>query len=231
MRSLALAVCLMLVTLVAAPLFAQDDGDYEPGPDNKFNSHLGFAMSSPVNPAAQFTHFGWGFTYGAGYNLSHHHSLIGEVMWNRLYPTAQALAPIRAALNDHSIDGHGDLVAVTGNYRLQFQGQTLGTYFILGAGMYYRDSTLSKTVTTPGSFITCDREWLWWGFTCSSGQVSSDQTIASSSSFAPGANGGIGITFKLPDSWWKLYLEARYHYAVNHGVQTHIIPVTFGIRF
>jgi hypothetical protein len=229
MRALVSVVCLMITMLFPTILSAQDD--YEPGPDNKFNSHLGFAMSSPVNPMAKFAHFGWGFTYGAGYNLTRHHSLIGEVMWNRLYPTGQALAPLRAALNDRSVDGHGDLLALTGNYRLQVQGRVLGAYFMLGAGMYYRDGALSKTVTTSSRFITCNPEWLWWGFTCSAGQVTSDQTIASSSSFAPGGNGGMGITFKLPDSWWKLYLEARYHYAVNRGVQTHIIPVTFGIRF
>lgn len=229
MRILALVVCVTIAALRPALLCAQDD--YEPGPDNKFNSHLGFAMSSPVNPTAKFAHFGWGFTYGAGYNLSRHHSLIGEVMWNRLYPTAQALLPIRTTLNDRSVDGHGNLLALTGNYRLQFQKNVVGAYFILGAGMYYRGASLSRTVTTSSSFINCTREWIWWGFTCTSGQVTSDQTLASSSSFAPGGNGGIGITFRLPDSWWKLYLEARYHYAVNHGVQTHIIPVTFGIRF
>lgn len=142
-------VCAMIAMLAATTLFAQDD--YEPGPDNKFNSNIGFAMSSPVNPMARFAHFGWGFTYGAGYNLSRHHSLIGEVMWNRLYPTTQALAPIRAALNDRSIDGHGNLLGLTGNYRLQFQGKVLGAYFIAGAGMYYRGASLSKTVTTSNS--------------------------------------------------------------------------------
>ena len=229
MRVVAFAICLLTATLVPRTLCAQED--YEPGPDNKFNSHIGFVMSSPVNPMAKFAHFGWGFTYGAGYNLSRHHSLIGEVMWNRLYPTTQALLPIRLALNDRSVDGHGNLLALTGNYRLQFQGTVLGTYFMAGAGMYYRGATLSKTVTTTTNVVSCSTEWFWWGFTCTSGQVTSQQTIASSSSFAPGGNAGIGITFKLPDSWWKLYLEARYHYAVNHGVKTQIIPVTFGIRF
>jgi hypothetical protein len=231
MRSLLLLTVLFLTTISPRVLTAQDDWDYEPGPDNKFNSNIGFAMSSPVNPMANFAHFGWGLTYGAGYNISRHHSLIGEIMWNRLYPTSEALAPIRLAMQSQSVDGHGDLLAITGNYRLQFQGKVIGTYFIVGGGMYYRDAVLSHPVTTSTNFVSCNPEWLWWGFTCTAGQVTSDQTIASSSSFAPGGNGGIGITFRLPDSWWKIYLEARYHYAENKSVHTHIIPVVFGIRF
>ena len=74
-----------------------------------------------------YTTPGWGFVYGAGYNISKHHSVLGEVMWNRLSPTSEALAPIRAALQNNDIHGHGNLVVLTANYRLQFEGRVSGT--------------------------------------------------------------------------------------------------------
>ena len=108
---------------------------------------------------------GWGFFYGAGINFNKYHSVIREVMWNSL------------PLTDSSIDGHGNLVSVTGNYRAGFERRTYGMYFIVGAGLYYRDP---------------------------SGTVAADQGSASLSSTVAGGNVGIGITFRIPDSEHQL---------------------------
>lgn len=224
----AVMLLMMILTFGLPVLYAQDD--YEPGPDNKFNSNLAFVVTTTLNPTAKYAHAGWGLVYGAGYNINRHHSLISEVMWTRLYPTTGALAPIREALNTNDIHGHADLLALTANYRLQFQREVLGTYLITGAGMYYRDVSLTQHVTT-GSSITCTPEWLWWGFTCTSGSVTSGQSIGGASSFTSGGNVGFGVTFKLPDSWWKVYVEARYHYARSKSISTQVIPITLGIRF
>ena len=143
----------------------------------------------------------------------------------------QSLQPIRNALQLDNLNGNGDLLAITGNYRLQFQGNTLGTYLIGGGGMYYRSVTLSQHVNTGNPTIACTPEWLWSGFSCSSGFVIANQTVGGSSSFAPGWNAGAGIMFKMPDSWWKVYLEARYHYSSSKGIVTRVIPFTIGVRF
>jgi outer membrane protein with beta-barrel domain len=209
------------------PLQAQN---YESQGFSRLNSNAAFAVSAPLNPTARFATVAWGLTYGVGYNFSKHHSVLGEVMWNRLTATSEALAPIREALQNNDINGHGNLVAVTANYRLQFEGKTLGTYLITGGGLYYRDSTLSQHVVV-GDSVSCTPAWLWWGFTCESGNVVSHQTLASSNSTAPGGNVGIGFTVKLPDSHYKFYVETRYHYATNKGVATHVIPVGVGVRF
>jgi hypothetical protein len=72
---------------------------------------------------------------------------------------------------------------------------------------------------------------LWWGFECSSGTVTSNQTLASSTSDSLGVNGGFGVTFKVAEPRYRFYMEARYHYAPNKNVKTEVIPVTIGIRF
>jgi len=89
---------------------------------------------------------------------------------------------------------------------------------------------VTKTLVTSNT-IACTPVWLWWGFGCSSGTVSTDQTLATNSSDVFGANGGIGITFKVGEPRYRMYLEARYHYAQNRLINTQLIPVTVGIRF
>jgi len=214
-------------TVFVLPLRAQT---YESSPFRRLNSNAAFTVSAPLSSTASYTTAAWGFTYGAGYNFNKRHSVFGEVMWNRLSPTTAALAPIRAALQNNNINGHGNLVALTANYRLGFEGKVFGTYLIARGGMYYRDSSLSQLVVV-GESVSCNPAWLWWGFTCESGAVTSHQTLASSSSIAPGGNIGVGLTVRIPDSGYKFYIESRFHYASNRGVPTRILPISVGVRF
>lgn len=220
------------VALVAVvwlnPLDAQDDEEY--GQGGKLNTNLGVTLTAPLNPTAQFVNFGWGVTGGAGYNISSHHSLIGEVMWNRLYPTSGALVPLKVALQSTNVKGHSDLVAITGNYRLELRGKLLGTYFIGGGGWYYRKVSISREVPA-GSSITCTPTFIWWGFTCESGTVTTSQLLASPSSSTWGANGGIGFTVLVGEPSYRFYVESRYHYAPTKNVKTQLILITTGIRF
>jgi hypothetical protein len=140
------------------------------------------------------------------------------------------MAPLRQALHDGTLNGHGNLYAFTANYRFELRGRALGTYFIAGGGFYYRNAELSQHVVT-GTQTSCTREWLFFGFTCTNGTVSSDQTLAKASSGTLGANGGMGFTVKVGEPRYRLYFEARYHYAPTTRLNTQIIPITVGIRF
>jgi hypothetical protein len=220
------AALVILICAFIIPLEAQHD----PEPFRRLNSNVGFVVSAPVSHSAAYTSIGWGFVYGAGYNISKHHSLIGEVMWNSLGPNAAALAPIRAASQDSSINGHGNIVTLTGNYRLKFEGKVYGTYFIGGAGLYYRDVSFSRLVSV-GNSVSCDPAWLWWGFSCSSGVVATHQSLTSFTSTALGGNVGVGFTARIPDSNYTCYIETRYHYSPTKGAHTQLVPITVGIRF
>jgi opacity protein-like surface antigen len=221
---------LIPMTLVSlfwlAPLYAQE----EYGEDSKLNTNLALAASIPLNPLGQFTNFGWGTTVGAGYNFNRNNSLIGEFLWNRINPTSSVMAPIRLALSSPNVNGHANLYALTANYRFELRGRKMGTYFIAGGGVYHRNASLSQEVPN-GTATTCTSAWGWWGFSCSSGVVTKDVTLASSASTAFGVNGGIGFTVKVGDPRYRMYVEARYHYAPNMRISTQIIPVTMGIRF
>jgi hypothetical protein len=197
---------------------------------SRLNSNVAFTLSPPLGPTARYATALGGVTYGVGYNFSKRHSVLAEIMWNALSPTSQALAPIRATPQNNDLTGHGNLAALTANYRLQLERTVFGAYFIAGGGVYYRDASLSQQVVV-GNSVSCSPAWLWWGFTCASGTVTSHQALAGSSSTAPGGNVGIGFTVRIPDSRYKFYIESRYHYATNRGVATHVIPITVGVRF
>src|SRR3954470_13448086 len=129
--------------ILVVPVRAQS---YKSGSFSRLNSNAAFTVTAPLGTMASYTTSEWGFVYGVGYNISKRHSVLGEVMWNGLSPTIEALAPIRAALQNNDINGHGNLAALTANYRLQFEGKVVGTYLIAGGGVYYRQVSLSQHV-------------------------------------------------------------------------------------
>ena len=218
---------MLFIFIVILPLKAQN---YESKPFGRLNSNAAFTINAPLSQTATYSTVGWGFVYGAGYNFSEHHSLVGEVMWNSMIPSDAALAPIRAQLQNNSIHGHGNLVTLTGNYRLKFEGRVYGAYFIGGGGLYYRNASLSQTIAV-GDSVSCTPAWLWWGFSCTSGTVTANQNLRSSSSTVFGGNVGVGFTVRIPDSEYRFYVESRYHYAPTKGVHTQVMPISIGVRF
>lgn len=219
-------VVIYICVITCCNAYGQDEGDDDP----KANVNVGMPISAPLNPTAQFVHLGLGTTIGAGYNFTRRHALVGEFMWNSLFPTKELLTPIRVALQNPGLHAGGNLLAFTGNYRFELRGKTLGMYFIGGGGWYYRNAHLSQTITT-GSSITCTPTWLWFGFACENGTVTANQTLASTSSSALGVNGGIGFTARVGDAPYRVYVESRYHYAPNKAINTQLVAVTIGIRY
>ncbi len=187
-------------------------------------------ITAPLSSPVKALNVGGGLVAGLGYNFSDRHAFIGEFMWNRLGASDTVLAPIRDALQTNEVSAHANIFAVTGNYRFELRGKTTGVYFIGGGGWYRRSVDVTTPVAT-GSSITCTPTWLFLGYQCRSGTVVSDQTRASSTSDVGGLNGGIGITFKVGEPRYRVYVEVRYHYAPTKNIKTELIPITVGIRF
>jgi hypothetical protein len=209
-------------------LHAQDDDQF--GEDSKLNTNLGMTVTAPANQTAQFMSIGWGVVAGAGYNFNNRHAIVGEFMWNRVYASDAALRPLRQAVQPNNLNGDGNLFSLTANYRYELRGKSVGIYFIGGGGWYHRNASLSKEIIT-GHNVTCLPAWLWWGFSCTSGSVTSDQTVASFAVSSFGANAGVGFTAKVGEPRYRFYVEARYNYAPTRNIKTQFIPITAGIRF
>ena len=151
-------------------------------------------------------------------------------MWNKVYASDAVLRPIRRAFPNQDLTGSGNFFSLTANYRYELRGKSVGVYFIGGGGWYHRSASLSEEVVT-GQGVSCSPEWLWWGFNCSSGLVTSNQTITSFSVSSMGANAGVGFTAKIGEPRYRFYVEARYNYAPTKNTTTQFIPITAGVRF
>jgi hypothetical protein len=203
----------------------------EEGDDNpRGNVHIGAPIVIPLNPTAKAVHLGFGFNVGGGYNFNRHHAAVSDFMWNDLFPTNEALANLRTTFADPSLKASVHLYALTGNYRYEVRGRHLGTYFLGGGGLYYRHTNISKEVVN-GNNIACTPTVEWWGFECTSGVVTENQTVTSWSATAPGYNGGIGFTARVGDPPYRFYVESRYLYVPNSRINTQLINITFGFRY
>jgi len=185
-------------------------------------------INAPVSSTSDIVSTGWGIDLGVGNNFNRRNAFIGEFMWNRVYANSGELAPLLQGAGN--LDGDSDLFVISGNYRYELRGKLLGTYLIGGGGWYHRANNLSREITT-GAGISCNPTWLWWGFSCSSGAVTANQTLASSSASSWGFNAGIGSTVRVGDAPYRLYFESRYHYAPAQPVNIHFVQVTLGVRY
>jgi hypothetical protein len=216
----------LLMAAWLQPLHAQSNEEEEEE-EHKINSNLGLVVNVPVTSTSDIIHTGWGIDLGVGNNFDRRNAFIGEFMWNRVYANSSELAPLSAVLSGAgNLDGDSDLFVLSGNYRYELRGRLAGAYVIGGGGWYHRANNLSQQVTT-GVGITCNPTWLWWGFSCSNGTVTANQTTASSWGF----NAGFGTTVRIGDPPYRLYFESRYHYAPASPVNIHFLQVTIGVRY
>ena len=219
-------VLLVTALALAQPFLAQDPC----GDECKVNTNLAMLINVPVSQTAQVASIGWGTVVGVGYNLNKQNALIGEFMWTRVSNSSGSLQSLQAAEPSVHLTGNTDVFSLTANYRFELRGRLLGTYLIGGGGWYLRNTSLSAKVTA-GADTPCAPVWLWWGFTCSSGMVTTNQSLESSNSNALGANLGIGLTVRVGQSPYRLYSEARYHYMPNKNINTQFVAATLGIRY
>jgi hypothetical protein len=208
----------------------------------RFKGYYGGGIGVPVNSTAKFAGTGGVFQAGAGMNLTKHHSLEGEFMWEGLPPTPSSLVPVvnTAVVNPliatqptNSLLTANNLYGLTANYEFRMEGRVLGFYVTAGGGWYYRHTKLRNYAVPPGT--TCEPVWDWYGYTCVNGSVSTSNSLVSYGVSSGGVNGGGGITMYVGhDGEYpiELYVEARYHYSPQGGrIPTKLVPVTLGFRW
>jgi hypothetical protein len=211
-------VCLLAVPCV---IRAQDGND-----NPSFSSNIGMSLSAPLGPISRYASVGLGTDYSAGYNFNRRHAVVGEFMWNWIYAHDSALQPLRVA-SSAKISGHGNLFALTANYKYELRGKFLGTYLIGGGGWYYRSTSITGEIPT-GTPIPCQPVWLWWGYTC--GTTTNSRSRDSGSS-AFGGNVGVGFTMRVGEPPYRWYVESRYHYAPTKNISTQLLTISVGLRY
>jgi hypothetical protein len=192
--------------------------------DHPYTFNIGGGPGFPVSDISNFSSVGGDFVIGGGANLSERIGFNGEFMWHDLPPKSSIVALTGAP------NGSAGLYSLTGNLLFRTSRQNkLGLYGIGGIGWYHRTWELTAPTLVLGS--SCSTSYVWWGVECSNGLVTSNTTLRSGSTDGFGYNAGAGITFRLGESYWKVFTEVRYHHAFQHGVDTQVLPLTFGIRY
>ena len=132
----------------------------------KINTNIAGIVNVPLNPSATVVTAGWGGVAGVGYNFNKRHAIIGEFMFNRVYPDGNSRQLLRTVLENNDLNVFTDFYLLTGNYRYELRGNFFGAYLIGGGGLYVRNTHLSQSVTVVGFGTPCTNPWLWWGFSC-----------------------------------------------------------------
>jgi hypothetical protein len=187
--------------------------------DQRWLFNIGGGPGFTLGDLSKFADTGGHFVIGGGYNFSHIVGVDTEFLWQDL--------PINTSTR-HLLGTTG---ASAGQYSLTVNpiihlpvGQKFGTYVIGGIGWYHRHGQ----TTTPGAGVVCDPYWSWW-YGCTIGTVDWVTGARHEDSF--GENIGGGLTIRLGESHAKIYTEVRYHHAGYNRVATHILPLTFGLRW
>jgi hypothetical protein len=246
---------LIPIGVLAAAMIPSQMRAQDPNEPGSFNFSMGGGFSVPVNPTARFAGVGGNFMTGGGYNIDKHNSIVGQFMWAGLPPTV--LPPSISAITQLAgFHASVNLFSLTADYKYSGAfGSAIGYYFIGGGGWYNRQLSVSKSTIAitnqdascanqnplPPSCFTivpsiplipkgtvCAPIWSWYGFTCTNGFVNTIGFGIGTSSF--GGNGGVGLTFRIKDTAWKLFIESRYNYAASRAVATHVVPVTIGFE-
>ena len=197
---------------------------YASGQDHPYIFNIGGGPGFPVGDISSFANVGGHFVAGGGVNTKRGFGLDAEFMWHDL-PPKQSIINLTGAP-----DGAARMYSVTGNILVHSPGaHKAGLYGIGGIGWYHRSWELTHPTLAIGT--TCFPSYVWWGVVCTNGLVSANAVLASGSSDAFGFNVGLGVTYRLGESPVKFYTELRYHHAYTSGIDTQVLPLTFGIRF
>jgi opacity protein-like surface antigen len=203
-------------TLLGAPVLAQEEAP-------RFDFDIGGGIGFPASTISNYVNSGGNFVVGGGARLHSDLGFNGEFSWQDLPPKASVIAATGAP------GGSARQYSVTGNMLLHTpESHKLGGYGIGGIGWYHRSWELTAPTLTIGT--VCLPSYAFWGVVCTNGLVSATQVLKSGSGDAFGWNVGGGVTYRLA-SHLKVYAEARVHFAYYSGINTRVVPLTFGLRW
>ncbi|HXW93558.1 MAG TPA: hypothetical protein VEK33_23615 [Terriglobales bacterium] len=189
-----------------------------------YNFNFGGGPGFPLSTTSDFANTSYNLVVGGGSNLTTHSKMNAEFMFHGL-PLQQSVIDQVGVANVK-----GRLYSLSGNLIL---GTTIGgsktAYLIGGGGWYRRTLEAKETVLQAGT--KCAPVWAWWNLQCVNGIFPTAVTVGSRTSSAPGFNVGGGFGFRLWDSSANFYTEIRYHRAFTPGIDTTVLPLTFGIRW
>ena len=202
---------------------------------SKYAFDIGGGFTMPTGNTHKYLDTSYGFQAGGGRNFNKTLGLMVQFAWDNFGFQGSTLATQQSLYGISTLGGTSHVLSFSLAPIINFYtSDSLGAYVTGGVGFYHK--TANFTVPTTG--FACD----YYGFCY---QYAANQTIDKYSSNAPGANGGIGFTYKLSRfATERLFMEARYVFVDNspraasttnfypaNSHRTEYVPVTLGIRW
>jgi hypothetical protein len=233
------------------------DSHSNPDGSSKYTFMVGGGLALPVGNTHKYETPSYGFQAGGGRNFNKTAGLLLQFDYDHFGLQGATLANQQFVENIYfenyfgqtisgaSLDGNGHVWSFTldPTFTLATEG-SLGAYFVVGGGYYHKVTNFTLPQTQQA----------FTGFGIATFTVNTN--IDHYTSNAPGANGGIGLTYKFSKfSNERFYVEARYVAIFNkqrfgytsatitrdlnnntnlypaNSNRTTYIPIKFGIRF
>lgn len=206
-----------LTVLIAAILFIPEakaqSGHWELG--------VGAGFNNPTGRAGKDLNTGWDFDIRGGYEPVRELALDLDFNYNRWNLNNAALARYGEPGGYMTIWSVSFTPEIRGPVRWHVDPYVFG-----GPGVYYRN--LSLTMPATVNTFYCD---YFFGF-CYPAVVGVNQVVSSSTTYKMGLNGGAGLEYRIGQSHWRIFSEARYsRMFTTNGSDLTFIPVTFGVRW
>jgi opacity protein-like surface antigen len=206
-------LCLILVVLNARSL-AQEEHLYT------LSGGFGGGVSPLLGGISDRLNTGWHITADGGFNVTHHFSMTAEYMYDGFGVSNRVLKEAQVP------DGNAHLWSLTANPKLRLRrGHDLVPYVVGGVGYYRRTVEFTRPVLVQ-VFIFDPFFGVFYNT-----YVQANQVLGKITQGSAGGSLGAGFDIKLGNTGFKIFTEARYHYADTGRIPTRMVPVSFGIRW
>jgi opacity protein-like surface antigen len=191
---------------------AQDEG-------HRWTANVGGGFTPLLGSLNRSLDNGWNISFGAGYHVTSRFSIGAQVMYNGLGVSSGVLQELAVP------DGNARIWSVTAEPRLTFRPRHKFTPYVVGGVGYYR-RVVEFTEPSLAAAVVFDP---FFGFFPA--LIPANHVLGRVIRDGVGGNAGFGFQVPVGQRGFKIFTEARFHYAGNGGVPTRMLPLTVGFRF
>jgi len=206
-------VAAALLISFASLAAAQDEG-------HRWTANVGVGFTPLVGALDRRLDNGWNISFGAGYHFTSRFSMGVQAMYNGLSVNSSTLRQLAVP------DGNARIWAITAEPRLTFARRYKFTPYVVGGVGYYR-RVVEFTRPTFVPVIVFDPFF----FTLNPALIRGNLVLGRFIRDGIGGNAGAGFQIPIGQSGFKLFVEARFHYAGDGTIPTRMVPFTVGLRY
>jgi hypothetical protein len=188
--------------------------------DHGWTGNVGAGFTALVGSMNTRLDNGWNISFGAGYHVSSHFSMGIQAMYNGLSVNSSVLREFKVP------DANARIWAITAEPRLTFARRYKFTPYIVGGVGYYR-RVVEFTFPTFAATTIFDPFF----FTSNPAHIGANARFGRFIRDGVGGNAGAGFQIPIGQSGFKLFAEARFHYAGDGTIPTRMVPFTVGLRY